>query len=118
MELFIETSFDAAHFLPYVQENHKCRRLHGHTYILTVYVEGPLDDRMGWVIDFAELKEKVKSVVKRLDHYLLNDIPGLENPTAEKLSVWIWEQLKPEVPMLKKIILKETPTSGVVYTGK
>lgn len=118
MELFIETSFDAAHFLPYVEETHKCRRLHGHTYLLKVYIRGEADNHMGWIMDFAEVKKIVKQVVQKLDHFLLNDIPGLENPTAENLSRWIWNQLKNHLPGLSQIILQETPGTGVIYRGE
>lgn len=110
-------SFDAAHYLPNVPEGHKCRRLHGHTYQLTVFLEGELLPQEGWVLDFAALKAAVQPIVEQLDHSLLNDICGLENPTAELLAVWIWDRISGALPGLKKIELKETPTSGVIYEG-
>jgi 6-pyruvoyltetrahydropterin/6-carboxytetrahydropterin synthase len=105
-------TFDAAHFLPNVHQYHKCRKLHGHTYHLTVFAEGPVLEPSGWIIDFDHLKEICMAVIERLDHTLLNEIPGLENPTAENVIKWLWVQLKPELHCLKKIELKETPTSG------
>ncbi|MCO6484532.1 MAG: 6-carboxytetrahydropterin synthase QueD [Saprospiraceae bacterium] len=117
MELFKEFTFDAAHWLPHVPEDHKCRRIHGHTYRLRVCVEGPLDPRLGWVMDFADLKKVVDPLVKQLDHQLLNELEGLDNPTCERIAVWLWDRIKPRVPQLAKIILNETPTSGVVWTG-
>ncbi|TVR78241.1 MAG: 6-carboxytetrahydropterin synthase QueD [Saprospirales bacterium] len=118
MEIFKQFTFDSAHFLPNVPEDHKCRRIHGHTYILEVYIEGPLKEQFEWVEDFAVVKAAVNPVIKELDHYLLNDIPGLENPTCERIAIYIWNRIKPNLPGLKKIRLNETPTSGVVYRGE
>ena len=117
MIIYKQFTFDSAHFLPNVPEGHKCRQIHGHTYQLTVYAEGPLLNHEGWVLDFADLKAIVKPLVDQLDHALLNNIPGLENPTAELISVWLWNKIKTHLPALSKIELKETPTSGVIYEG-
>lgn len=118
MLLFRQFSFDSAHFLPHVPEDHKCRTMHGHTYRLLVYVEGTPDERLGWVMDFAEIKKIIDPVVKMIDHQILNDIAGLENPTCEILAAWLWGKIKPQLPQLKKIEVHETPTSGVVYEGE
>lgn len=118
MVIYKKFAFDSAHFLPNVPEGHKCKNMHGHTYHLTVYLEGDLDDELQWVMDFKELKDVVRPVIDRIDHQLLNDIPGLENPTAERIVIWIWEQVKPKLPLLSKLELNETPTSGAVYEGK
>jgi 6-pyruvoyltetrahydropterin/6-carboxytetrahydropterin synthase len=115
--IYKQFSFDAAHFLPNVPEGHKCRSLHGHTYHLTIFVEGDVSADTGWVVDFNELKSVVQPVVDRVDHAFLNDIPGLENPTSENFSMWLWNMIKPFLPSLKKIELKETSTSGVIYEG-
>lgn len=115
MIVFREFSFDAAHFLPHVPEGHKCRNVHGHTYKLKVFLQGTLDDSMGWVMDFAEMKQIINPVIDIVDHKLLNDIPGLQNPTCELLIVWFWKQLKPALPLLQKLELNETPTSGAIY---
>lgn len=117
MLIFKSFTFDSAHFLPHVPEGHKCKRIHGHTYRLTVYVEGEPDPHLGWVVDFADLKRAVKSVIDQLDHRLMNDIEGLENPTCERIAVWLWDRIKPEMPGLSKIELYETPTSGAIYEG-
>lgn len=118
MQIFKQFTFDSAHFLPNVPEGHKCREIHGHTYRLTVFVEGDPDPQLGWVIDFAELKAAIEPIVKSVDHKFLNKIEGLENPTCELIAVWLWDRIKPLVPKLKKIELNETPTSGVVYEGR
>ncbi|MCR8558141.1 6-carboxytetrahydropterin synthase QueD [Mucilaginibacter sp. BJC16-A38] len=117
MDIYKQFTFDAAHFLPNVPEGHKCRAMHGHTYYLTVFISGPVLEEAGWVIDFGDVKAICKPVLDRLDHSLLNDIPGLENPTAENVARWLWLHFKHAMPGLKKIELKETPTSGVIYEG-
>jgi 6-pyruvoyltetrahydropterin/6-carboxytetrahydropterin synthase len=117
MIIYKKFVFDSAHFLPQVPEGHKCKNMHGHTYLLTVFAEGPIKQPEGWVTDFADLKAGVKAVLDKLDHHCLNDIPGLENPTSEILAVWLWSRLKPLLPELKRIELNETATSGVIYEG-
>lgn len=117
MEIFKQFTFDSAHFLPNVPPDHKCREIHGHTYRLVVYIEGDMDKNVGWVMDFAVVKKVIDPIIKRIDHHLLNNIEGLENPTCEMIAVWLWDRIKPEIPWLKRIELHETPTSGVVYAG-
>ncbi len=117
MEIYKEFSFEAAHLLPNVPEGHKCGRLHGHSFYVKVYVSGEVGEHTGWVMDFAELKAVFKPIYQQLDHHYLNDIAGLENPTSENLARWIWQQLKPSLPILSKIEVKETCTSGCIYQG-
>ena len=117
MEIYKEFSIEAAHRLPHVPEGHKCARLHGHSFQVSIHVSGSVDTQSGWVMDFADIKAAFKPVWERLDHHYLNDIAGLENPTSENLARWIWQALKPGLPLLSKITVKETCTSGCVYTG-
>ncbi|MEO1584303.1 MAG: 6-carboxytetrahydropterin synthase QueD [Planctomycetota bacterium] len=117
MEVFRQFTFDAAHRLDHLPEAHKCGRVHGHTYRLIVRAEGPVAAPVGWVIDFAELKAKVHAVIDQLDHRLLNDIQGLEQPTTEHLAAWIWDRLHPTLPELTMLELWENANSGVRYTG-
>lgn len=118
MELFKEFIFEAAHRLPYVPAGHKCGRLHGHSFSVTLYISGDVDPKTGWIKDFAEIKQIFKPFYEQLDHHYLNDIEGLENPTSENLAIWIWQQLKPVLPELSKIQIKETCTSGCEYKGE
>ena len=76
-----------------------------------------MTDPEGWGLDFSDLKKVIKPVIELVDHSCLNDIPGLKNPTAEIFSAWLWDKIKPLRPGLKKIELKEKPTSGVIYDG-
>jgi 6-pyruvoyltetrahydropterin/6-carboxytetrahydropterin synthase len=118
MELYREFCFEAAHRLPYVPEDHKCRRLHGHSFRVVLHVVGPVDAKLGWVIDFADIKRAFGPTLDRLDHHFLNEIEGLENPTSENLAKWIWRQVKPELPMLTKIVVAETCNSACIYRGE
>lgn len=117
MEIFREFTFEAAHRLPHVPEGHKCARLHGHSYRVEVHVRGDVDERTGWVMDFAEIKAAFKPVLDQLDHYYLNDVPGLDNPTSENLAHWIWQRMRTALP-LSKVVVRETCTSGCVYQGE
>lgn len=117
MEIYKEFSFDSAHFLPHVPDGHKCKNMHGHTYKLRVCLKGEPDENLGWIMDFKELKDHVCPVIDLLDHKLINDVKGLENPTAENITVWIWKQIQPLLPQLSRIELYETPTTGVIFSG-
>ena len=117
MEIFKIFTIEAAHRLPNLPEQHKCRRLHGHSFRIEIHVRGPLTDKEGWVMDFADVKSAFSPLYEQLDHHYLNDIPGLENPTSENLARWIWVRLKPALPLLTKVIVRETCTAGCAYTG-
>ena len=118
MELFKVFQIEAAHFLPHVPEGHKCRRMHGHSFQIEIHLTGPVDEHLGWVMDFADIKRAFEPLYRQLDHYCLNDIPGLENPTSENLARWIWQRLKPDLPALSKVVIRETCTSGCAFRGE
>ena len=106
--------FEAAHRLP--RHPGKCRELHGHSYELVVTVDGPVEDVSGMVVDFSDLKKTVReAVVDRLDHRSINDV--MENPTAENMAQWIWQQLNSRVSGLVEVELFETRDCSVVYRG-
>jgi 6-pyruvoyltetrahydropterin/6-carboxytetrahydropterin synthase len=114
-----EFSFEAAHYLPNLPDNHKCKRLHGHSFRFEVHVEGDLDPMYNWVMDFGEISKIVKPIVEEfLDHRFLNEIEGLENPTSEQIALWLWNKIKPSIPNLKRIVVHETCTARVEYSGK
>jgi 6-pyruvoyltetrahydropterin/6-carboxytetrahydropterin synthase len=117
MDIFKQFTIEAAHRLPNVPPGHKCARLHGHSFKIEIHVRGPIDPSLGWVIDFADIKAAFKPVEEAIDHRLLNDVPGLENPTSENLAKWIWEQMAPSLPLLSKVVVRETCTTGCVYEG-
>ncbi|AOV97528.1 6-carboxytetrahydropterin synthase QueD [Edwardsiella hoshinae] len=115
--LFKEFQFEAAHRLPHVPQGHKCGRLHGHSFLVRIEISGEVDPYTGWVMDFADLKARFQPIYDQLDHHYLNEIPGLENPTSEVLAHWIWAQLKPRLPLLSAVMVKETCTAGCTYRG-
>jgi 6-pyruvoyltetrahydropterin/6-carboxytetrahydropterin synthase len=118
MEIWKKFTFEAAHILPNVPDGHKCKRLHGHSYYVHVHVAGEPDPELGWIIDFAEIAEAFQPLWERLDHNYLNEIEGLENPTSEVVAKWIWNRLKPSLPLLSKVVVGETCTAGCVYEGE
>jgi 6-pyruvoyltetrahydropterin/6-carboxytetrahydropterin synthase len=117
MKIFKEFRFEAAHRLPNVPDGHKCARLHGHSFLIKVEVEGPVETDSGWVMDFSKIADAFNPILARLDHYYLNEIPGLENPTSEVLARWIWSELHPQLAELSTIEIRETCTSGCIYNG-
>lgn len=117
MEIFNRFSLEAARRLPHLPPEHPCSRLHGHSFQVEVRVSGPLHPELGWVIDFADIQAAWRVVHDALDHRCLNDVAGLENPTSEHLARWIWHKLKPALPGLSRIEVKETPESGCICRG-
>ncbi len=118
MEIFKVFTIEAAHRLPHVPAGHKCSRLHGHSFRIEVHVQGPVDPKFGWVVDFADIKSAFQPVEEQLDHHYLNEVEGLENPTSENIARWIWQQLSPVLPSLNRIVVHETCTSGCSYLGE
>jgi len=117
IELRKTFQFEAAHLLPHLPESHKCRRLHGHSFKVEIAVAGECDEKLGWLMDYAEIKAAFKPIWEQLDHRYLNEIRGLENPTSEIIAVWIWNRLKPELPMLVEVSVAETCTAQAVFRG-
>jgi 6-pyruvoyltetrahydropterin/6-carboxytetrahydropterin synthase len=117
MDIFKVFTLEAAHRLPQVPAGHKCARLHGHSFRIELHVRGEPDPSLGWVMDFADIKRAFQPIYDQLDHHYLNDVPGLENPTSEQLAIWIWNRLKPALPLLAEVVIHETCTSGCRYQG-
>lgn len=117
VELRRTFQFEAAHLLPHLPEGHKCRRLHGHSFRVEIVVAGECDPRLGWLMDYADIKAAFGPVWERLDHHYLNEIPGLENPTSENVAAWIWRELKPRLGLLTEVRVAETCTAQCVYRG-
>jgi 6-pyruvoyltetrahydropterin/6-carboxytetrahydropterin synthase len=118
VELVREYLFEAAHRLPEVPAGHKCARLHGHSFKFEVHVEGPVDARTGWFLDYGVLDDLIQPLVARLDHYYLNEVEGLTNPTSEVLARWLWDRIRPSLPALSAITLHETCDARCVYRGR
>ena len=118
IELRKTFQFEAAHRLPRLPRTHKCRRLHGHSFTVEIVVAGEGDPQLGWLMDYADISAAFKPIWQRLDHYYLNEIRGLENPTSENVAAWIWKRLKPRLPLLTEIVVAETCQSQCVYRGR
>jgi len=118
VEIYQDFTIEAGHRLPFVAAGHGCGRQHGHSFRIRVCVEGPVDPRTGWVIDFAEIAAAFQPLRELLDHADLNGVTGLENPTSEHLARWIWERLGARLPGLSRVEVAETATSGCVYRGE
>ena len=108
---------ESAHSLPHVPAEHKCRRVHGHTFGIEVHVEGPVDERTGWLVDYASIHAAFAPIRDALDHRLLNEVPGLENPTSEHIARWIWQRLATGLPQLVEVVVRESPVTRCSYRG-
>jgi len=117
VEIYKEFGFESAHRLPNLPPEHKCSRLHGHSFRVSVHVEGDVGGESGWVMDFADISAACDPVRDALDHRYLNDIEGLENPTSEVLARWIWDRLAPALVGLSMVEVRETCTSGCRHRG-
>lgn len=118
MEVFKEFNFEAAHLLPNVALDHKCRRLHGHSFRVGIHVKGSVGSESGWILDFADIQAAFEPLFKELDHHYLNEIEGLSNPTSENLAIWIWARLHLTLHGLSKVVVRETCNAGCIYEGE
>ena len=115
MQLTVEFHFAAAHRLPFYDG--PCNRMHGHNYKLFVTVTGPVDPHSGMVIDFVTIRDLVeKKIFAKADHRCFNDF--LENPTAELIAKWAWDELEPALPGMSEVRLFETDDCMVTYRGE
>jgi 6-pyruvoyltetrahydropterin/6-carboxytetrahydropterin synthase len=110
--------FEAAHRLPNVPETHRCHRLHGHSYRVELVLSGPIDPRTGFVVDFFEVEAAFAPLLQALDHRCLNEVQGLENPTAEHIAIWIWQRVKAKLPQLAAVKVYETADCWAEYDGR
>jgi len=110
-------TFEAAHRLPNVPPSHRCHRMHGHSYRVELRLQGPVDPVTGFVADFFDTEAAFQPLLERLDHQTLNDIDGLENPTAEIIAIWIWDRLRATLPELSAVVVHETPNCRAEYEG-
>lgn len=117
VRLVRKVSFEAAHRLPHVPVGHKCERLHGHSFRVEIIVEGPVDPKTGWFIDYSQIDDAWAPLHEALDHRYLNEVEGLENPTSEVLCQWLWQRLSPHLPSLSRIVLHETCDASCEYDG-
>jgi 6-pyruvoyltetrahydropterin/6-carboxytetrahydropterin synthase len=109
-EITKAATFDAAHYIEQGPADHRYRKLHGHSFKVEASVKGPMQDA-GWVADLEGLDTALKAVASELDHGLLNDRPGLESPTLERLCLYFADRLTPAFPGLSRVVISR-PTIG------
>jgi 6-pyruvoyltetrahydropterin/6-carboxytetrahydropterin synthase len=114
MRIFREAAFEAAHRLPNVPPGHRCHNLHGHNYRVRVECEGPLDPRLGWVCDFADVDAALAPILAEVDHRYLNEVAGLENPTSEVIARWILERLQAAPLSVVRVVVWENAQCGAI----
>lgn len=109
--------FESAHFLPNVEEGHQCGRMHGHGFEVVIHCDQALaaDQNMG--LNYEIIDRAWQPLFEELHYKCLNDLAGLENPTSEMLSAWIWQRLSDELP-LSWITVYETATAGCHFDGR
>ncbi len=110
LKIEIKKTFEieSARFLPFLPKSHPCSQTHGHSFKVTLTLRGLVDAKLGWLLDYNDIDKLVAPVLKRIDHKLLNKVPGLSNPTTENLSVWLYNTIKPKCDELVQVTLKET----------
>ena len=118
MEVYKTFTIEAARSLPKLPNGHPCQNVHGHSFKITITVEGKIDKNTGLVMDFADIDSAFRPIYERIDHTYLNEINGLENPSSENLCRWIWKQLDLSLNGLKQIEVKETESTGCIYKGE
>lgn len=117
MKFQLKKSFqiESARFLSQLPKQHPCSRMHGHSFHITFTFVGPLQEKLDWLIDYHELEQKIRPILALLDHQTLNNVPGLENPTTEILSKWLFEHVRKEIPELTQVTVKETQDTECTY---
>jgi 6-pyruvoyltetrahydropterin/6-carboxytetrahydropterin synthase len=117
VELKKEYRFEAAHFLPKVPPGHKCARVHGHSYRIELALTGKVDPATGWLVDFADIDDAWAELHGRLDHRMLNDVPGLENSTCENLAAYLFTAMRAKIDQISAVTVWETPDASCTYRG-
>ena len=116
-ELKQHFQIESARYLPNLDKNHPCSNMHGHSFKIILSLIGPVDPKIGWVMDYHEITKVMNPILNLLDHKVLNTVPGLENPTSELLAKWLFEKVKVQIPQLKSVNISETPNTECVYSG-
>ena len=118
MKIYRTYTMHSARFIPTLPDKHPCSKMHGHTFKIIVELDGPINKSTGFVMDFYDLDSIVsENVLSHLDHKILNDIEGLENPSSEYLAQWIWKRLIDTVPMLSQITVSEEHGTGIKFSN-
>lgn len=114
-ELRQQFQIESARFLPKLPPSHPCSRMHGHSFVIILRLIGQQGDQTGWVRDYHEIETATQPWRQELDHRVLNEIPGLENPTSENLAAWIYNRARKDIPELVQVIVRETSLTECRY---
>jgi 6-pyruvoyltetrahydropterin/6-carboxytetrahydropterin synthase len=114
-ELRQHFQIESARFLPHLPAGHPCARMHGHSFKIILTLVGGLDPQIGWVMDYHEIEKVMKPFLAELDHRILNEVPGLENPTSELLAKWLFERLQKNISIIKSVTIMETSNTECRY---
>ena len=114
-ELKQQFQIESARFLPHLPKTHPCASMHGHSFKIALCLQGDLDPKLGWLVDYHEIARCMEPVLKQLDHKVLNEVPGLDNPTSELLAKWLFEKIVTEIPQLKSVSVMETSSTECTY---
>ncbi len=118
MRIYKQFNFEAAHFLPTAPEGHPNSRIHGHSFEVEIAIDGTPAPDTGQILHFEELEAALGRVREQLDHNFLNEIAGLETPTLENITMWIWQKLEGDLKGLARIEVKRpTCREGCIYSG-
>ena len=118
MRIYKEFSFEAAHFLPSAPPGHPNARVHGHSFLVRVTLDGEPDETTGVVMHLDDVEAAVADARGALDHRFLNEVEGLSLPTLERISIWLWDRLHNRLPGLAEIeVARDSCREGCVYRG-
>lgn len=115
IELKQQFQIESARHLPHLDNTHPCSQIHGHSFVIWLTFHGPIKQPQGWLIDYNDIQQKVNPIIKQIDHKLLNNISGLENPTTENLCIWLFEKIQKLLPEITRVTIKETPATECSY---
>lgn len=114
-ELRQHFQIESARRLPHLPEGHPCARLHGHSFKIILTLVGEQDAKIGWVVDYHEIARKMQPVLDAVDHRVLNEVPGLENPTSENLAKWLYDKARALLPQVTRVTVMETSLTECSY---
>lgn len=115
-EVSVKSNFSAAHRLRDYEG--KCENLHGHNWLVETAVSSGDLERNGLLVDFKILKSKLKDILERLDHTNLNELPYFKekNPTSENIAKLIFDMLKDNAVVPRRVSVWESDTSCATYS--
>ena len=106
-------SFSASHVLDQLGKDHPCARMHGHNYVVGLYLKSETLNACGFVKDYKSLEFVKQYIESTLDHRHLNDV--IDCPTSENIACFLYNQFKPEIPELYAVEVRETPQTSCIY---